>query len=212
MGKLVTANQAAFLVRLNERAIRYRIRSGALTAQTGEDGHARLDVEDLASVPGWRVDMDRLAEIQEQDARSAQSLSERLRVLERRVATLERILSKTSLSEGQQHSLEGVGAIPGYPDAPRAASAFSARYRAIEAKGTLPDDLVIAAHFVESHGIPRMTWMGAMRTGRLPTRENEWKVGRSLVRHALDAEGRATVYQLWADRPDFVRCAQCPHA
>lgn len=213
---LVSVSQAAYLVRRDQRAVRYAIAKGRLRAQVGEDGYTRLDTEDLGRVRGWTVDPDRLAEVAAEDGRTARSLSARLAALERRIAQLERIIRETARSDGQEGASDDRGATLTPVSASNGVATVSARYRAIPARRAglppLPDGLVSVASFAEAHGIPPQTWRKALQVGRLPTVEGEWRVGRALTRHALDADGRATFYRLWGDRPTFRRCSDCPHA
>lgn len=218
---LVRISEAAYLVHKDQRAIRWHMEQGHLHAQMGADGHARIDTGELATVRGWRIDPDRLGELQEQGERQRGALADRLRVVEARLVALERLIRKTTRSDGQETGASEVGSVIAYPDAPNGVATPTDAHRAIRAyRGdtnttaggdTLPDDLVSAASFAEAHHVPRQTWVGAMRARRLPVVVGEWKQGRAIVRYALSSAGRAAVYRLWGDRADFTHCAACPH-
>lgn len=102
VGRLVSVAQAAQLAHKSERAVRYRIRSGALPTRRGEDGHMRIDTEALARVPGWRVDEALLGRLDQIDqptetvrlALTVAALEARMRALERRLARLERQMTQ----------------------------------------------------------------------------------------------------------------------
>jgi len=87
MGLRVTAAQAAWLVDRHERMIRWHIERGDLAAV--KEGRAwRTDVDALAGIPGWRVNRERLAELQAADAQTAASIAARLAELERQIRDL----------------------------------------------------------------------------------------------------------------------------
>lgn len=87
MGLRVTAAQAAALVDRHERIIRWHIRRGTLPAV--KEGRAwAIDVSDLEAVPGWRINRDRLGDLEARDARSAATLAARVATLERDVQAL----------------------------------------------------------------------------------------------------------------------------
>lgn len=91
VGRLVSVAQAAQLAHRSEHAVRYRIQTGALTAQRGEDGRMRIDLDALSQVPGWRVDETLVGRLDQRDQPAAvAALEARLRALERRVRDLER--------------------------------------------------------------------------------------------------------------------------
>lgn len=77
---------------------------------------------------------------------------------------------------------------------------------------SLPDGLVSWRAFAKAHRLPETTVSKALDAGRLPSVAGKWKDGRAYVLRALDADGRRAFYALWGDRPDFARCAGCPHA
>lgn len=95
MGILVSATEAARLVDRSERIVRDHIYRGDLAAEKAVgQGRApvwRIDVEQLTLIPGWRVDRDRLAQL-EMGKRSALAgptgLLARMDHLERQVRAL----------------------------------------------------------------------------------------------------------------------------
>lgn len=253
MGLRVTAAQAAWLVDRQERQVRWRIKERKDLPAIKDGKSWAIDVDDLARIPGWRINRERLAELQAADAMTAASMAARLAELERsvrelrgRLARLEAQsgLSSTIASDGahtatpddRQTALSGIGGIgtPTRPDSPlsafgdilpdigvsRATERPYAPYQPYQTRravptmrlnSTLPDGLVSVASFAELHGIPAQTWRGAIASGRLRASVGSWKQGRALVKHALDADGRAAFFALWGDREDFQRCAECPH-
>lgn len=212
---LVSVSQAAYLVRRDQRAVRYRIARGHLRAEAGEDGYTRLDTEALGRVRGWTVDLDRLAEVMAEDGRTARSLAARLAAVERRIAQLERVISGDASMSAQDERQTAWRPATAMVTLARPDSSLSASGDVLARAGhlpPLPDSLVSVASFAEAHGIPPQTWRKAMDVGRLPTVEGEWRVVRSLTRHALDAEGRRVFFALWGHRADFRKCPDCPHS
>ena len=107
----ITIAQAAYLVRRNERAVRWHVGKGHLTPHIGADGHMRLDVEALAGVRGWRVDPARLAELRAADGRTAEALDSRICALEARVRDLEARLA----AQRDQRAALPLSDVLGYP-------------------------------------------------------------------------------------------------
>lgn len=213
MGALVTVAESAFLVRKNERAVRWHIGKGHLTPQTGDDGHMRLDTDELATVRGWRVDEARLGELLDEQGRTHIALADRVKLLERRLDRLERRVTQLSRSDGQEVAADDQGAMVTPVNAPRPSGGrvVSADDDVSRGTDTLPSQLVSVASFAARHGVPETTAVKALDTGRLPSVSGRWKQGRAWVAHALDADGRRAFYRLWGNRDDFRRCADCPH-
>jgi hypothetical protein len=76
---------------------------------------------------------------------------------------------------------------------------------------TLQDGLVIATAFAKQHGIAESTLKRVMNEGRLHAVSGSWLVGRTTVKWALDAPGRAQFYQMYHNHPKFIACPTCPH-
>lgn len=89
MGILVSAAEAGALVDRHERVVRQHIHDGGLPARKDARGRWQIDVEDLARVPGWIVDRERLARLELRQRRSHAGLVERTEALEGRLRTLE---------------------------------------------------------------------------------------------------------------------------
>lgn len=116
MGILVSAAEAGALVDRHERVVRQHIQDGGLPARKDARGRWQIDVEDLARVPGWIVDRERLARLELRQRRSHAGLVERTEALESRLRTLESHLRAI------ESSLERLGQIgPPHPPAPPAA-------------------------------------------------------------------------------------------
>lgn len=75
----------------------------------------------------------------------------------------------------------------------------------------LPGGLVSWRSFAILHQINESTVYKAIHTGRLAIVEGEWRMGKVLVKGALDAPGRAKFYELYHDNPHFHPCPECPH-
>lgn len=217
----LTVSQAAYLVRRNERAVRWHIGKGHLTPTAGDDGHARLDLDAVASVRGWRVDPARLAELHAEERQTTQAMDERLRDLERRVLTLERIVTRLGGSGalgGTQTPIDTPkppdGAVSA-PDSVSRGTAYPAPMRRFvpmkRPSSSMPVDLVGAATFATTHNVPESTMKKGILAGRLPAVTGSWKHDRTFIRYALDGDGRHVFFALWGDRHDFIRCADCPH-
>lgn len=112
MGVKVTAAQAAALVSRHERIVRGHVKRGDLPA-IKEGSSWRIDVDDLAHVPGWRVDPVRLADVQARDARTASSLAVRVEQLEKQLADAMRRIRALELRTVSPYApvarLEGAG-------------------------------------------------------------------------------------------------------
>lgn len=221
MGQLVSAAQAAWLVRKNERAVRWRIAQGALPATHGDDGHMRVALDDLERIPGWRVDPARLDELTRRDPDVAATLEERIATLEARIRALEQANARVAPPQGRQVALPALDVSSHYPlaangpDEPVSAPSVFPRLRApvqtVALSSELPDGWVPWRAFATTHDIAAQTVKNAIDDGRLPVRRGRWKVGRVYVEGALDAQGQATFFRLWGGRTDFMRCSDCPH-
>ena len=89
MGILVSAAEAGALVDRHERVVRQHIHDGGLPARKDARGRWQIDVEDLARVPGWIVDRERLARLELRQRRSHAGLVSRTEALEARLRGLE---------------------------------------------------------------------------------------------------------------------------
>lgn len=96
----VTAAQAGYLVDRHERIVRWHIGRGDLAAAKKGNAWA-IDVDDLERVPGWQVNRDRLAELQVQDARTAEGLAATVARLASEVAALR---SRVRMLESSQNA------------------------------------------------------------------------------------------------------------
>jgi len=75
----------------------------------------------------------------------------------------------------------------------------------------LPADLVHVATFAEDHGIAPTTVMKAIGTARIPAVRGKWHYGRSVIRVALNGEGRAAFWDQYHQANGFKQCSHCPH-
>jgi hypothetical protein len=101
MGILVSAAEAGALVDRHERVVRQHIQDGGLPATKDARGRWQIDVEDLARVPGWIVDRERLARLELRQRRShaglvarTEAMESRLRALENHLRAIERSLER----------------------------------------------------------------------------------------------------------------------
>lgn len=202
--QLLTAAQAAWLTHHNERAVRWRVHRGDLPFSAGEDGHMRVALDDLERIPGWRVDSQRLDELQRRDTGMVATLEARISALESRVRVL----------ESRQTAVRPIAVPPHTPylsnntDEPVSASPRRAPVDA------LPDGLMGTEVFALAHGLAPTTVSGALADGRLPFVEGSWKRGdRGIVRRALTREAHAVACHYWEivnPHPNFRRCSDCP--
>lgn len=89
MGILVSAAEAGALVDRHERVVRQHIQDGGLPARKDARGSWRIDTDDLARVPGWVVDRERLARLELRQRRSYPGLVARTEALEGRLRAIE---------------------------------------------------------------------------------------------------------------------------
>lgn len=111
MGLKVSASEAAYLVNRHERIVRGRIARGELPA-TKERNAWCIDVDDLERIPGWRLDRSRLAQREERDAATAESLTARISALERDLRDLRARLRSLELRTSAEHDPSGDGLAP----------------------------------------------------------------------------------------------------
>lgn len=79
------------------------------------------------------------------------------------------------------------------------------------AQSGLPGGLVSWRSFSNLHGISEGTAKKAISSGRLSIVEGEWRVGKALIKGALDAQGRSRFYGLYNTNPHWKDCTDCPH-
>lgn len=132
MGLRVTAAQAAWLTGHGERMVRWHIQTRKDLPAVKAGRSWAIDVDALEAIPGWRVNRDRLAELQAADAQTAASMAARLAELERTVRELRGRLARleaqggapgsvasdeayTSASQDRQATLGHTGGIGTYP-------------------------------------------------------------------------------------------------
>ena len=115
MGILVSAAEAGGLVDRHERVVRQRIQDGDLPARKNARGQWQIDVDDLARVPGWVVDRERLARLELRQRRSHAGLVSRTEALEARLRGLES--HQRSIDEQLARLLERLSP-PGAPRPP----------------------------------------------------------------------------------------------
>lgn len=115
MGLRVTAAQAAWLVDRHERMVRWHIERGDLAA-VKEGRSWRIDVDALEGIPGWRVNRERLAELQATDERTAASMAARIAELERSVRELRGRVARLEAQSGASGSGASEGAHTSAPD------------------------------------------------------------------------------------------------
>lgn len=250
MGFRVSAAQAAWLVGHGERMVRWHIQTRKDLPAVKAGRSWAIDVDALEAIPGWRVNRERLAELQAADAQTAASMAARITELERSVRELRGRLARLEAQSGASASVASESPHASAPDDRQAASAYGGAigipklsdlpysafgddlsnlgvsrptYNAdspypprravptMRLSSALPDGLVSWRAFAKLHHMPETTVQKAIDGGRLPAMQGSWKAGRVIVRHALDADGRRAFYALWGDRPDFERCAECPH-
>ena len=208
MGLRVTAAQAAWLTGHGERMVRWHIQTRKDLPAVKVGRSWAIDVDALEAIPGWRVNRERLAEMEAADARSAASMVARIAELERqmrdlraRLARLEASASvalQTSRSEGQQMAWGDVGAmptsleggnLPGGPlDALQSMSGIGAGAR----RGLSPD-----ARSIETlYGPPPVSL--ADRGAGAPLRfKTKTDAARWLVRHGVNSESTPKTWRGW---------------
>lgn len=148
-------------------------------------------------------DLDRLARLEHD-----------LAIVRRDVADLKSLL-EASLPPTLQRTETSIGIEPGRSSG-RSGSTVTfqrenAQNRVSDAKSGLPSGLVSWRSFADLHGMAQTTVHKAIGHGRLPIVRGQWRVGKALVKEALDAPGRALFYTLWHQNPHFQACPDCPH-
>lgn len=212
MGELVTVAQAAWLVRRDQRAVRYHIAQQHLAPIVGDDGHMRLDLEAIAAVVGWRIDPARLAELRAEASASPTTLAaqvehltaliraERIqrRELEGRVLeltalvqTLTRDDTAEASPDGQQAAWEyqSVGEGAALSDLPRSASGDVLAH----GRGLAPD----ARHILSRYGPERPVALADRGGGAAVTFRTKTDAARWLVRHGLNSETTPKSWRGW---------------
>lgn len=102
MGLRVTAAQAAWLVDHGERMVRWHIQTRKDLPAVKDGRSWAIDVDALEAIPGWRINRERLAELQAADARTAASMAARLAELERQMRDLQRQVREMRASQSGQ--------------------------------------------------------------------------------------------------------------
>lgn len=156
MGQLVTTAQAAALVGRHERNVRRRIALGELPAQKDGAAGFRIDSDDLAAIPGWRVDRALLARIAADERATPSVLAARLGEVEHELADLR---LRVRAIEGRPL----IGA-PSTPDAPQRPTAPATMYAPVEplrpsygAYIATDGARVLLGPFADRHGVPATT-------------------------------------------------------
>lgn len=179
MGLKVTAAQAAQLVGHHERLIRWHIARGTLAAVKDGRRAWAIDVSDLEAVPGWRVNRDRLADLEASDARSAATLAARVATLERDVQALRARLRM--LEAGGTGTLAPVARGEGQEGLSSLAGVSSSAYR--------PSGEPVARPY-------SMTYTAPAAAGTFKTRSD---AGRWLVRHGISSESTPKSWPGWRE-------------
>lgn len=197
MGLRVTAAQAAWLVDRHERMVRWHIARGDLAAV--KEGRAwRIDVDTLAGIPGWRVNRERLAELETADERTAASLVARLAELERqmrdlraRLARLEAreassggLAAQATRSEGQQAASEHGGSMLTPPDASTLSGSHYSALQDMQSgmRGLSPD----ARHILSDYPTARTVTLADRGPGAPLRFKTKSDAARWLARHGIN--------------------------
>ncbi|HET9109934.1 MAG TPA: hypothetical protein VFN78_03820 [Ktedonobacterales bacterium] len=90
MGIFVTATDAAKLIHRSERMVRWHISEKRDLPAKKRDHAWLINTDDLARVPGWRVDREALARLELKQSRSYGGLVARVEAMEARARSLER--------------------------------------------------------------------------------------------------------------------------
>lgn len=200
MGIKVSASQAAELVRHHERVVRRRLAHGDLPcAQKDAQGHWAIDVDDLATIPGWVVDPERLAMLQAADGRSRSSLLAKVDTalatvasIERRLTALERAIRALRENDALRSPSDGRETAGGYADIDTGAAT---RYDRLNAAGdVLASDAPPASHIyglspdarhiLSDLPTPRVVALADRGAGAPLTFRYRSDAARWLVRHA----------------------------
>lgn len=170
----------------HERIVRGHVKRGTLPA--AKDGNAwRIDTDDLERVPGWRVNRERLAELQARDARTSESLATRLAAVERELrdvrARLRALEAGQGRSDASPDALSGssdrLTASGGYLDGWRATTPdlpLTAPYTPILPRegspdvstGDIPPGSVRLSDFCKAHGLSPSTLTRYADKGLIP--------------------------------------------
>jgi hypothetical protein len=169
----VKLSEAAWLVHRHERIVRWHI----LPPPTGRgdlparkvDSVWQIDTDDLERVPGWHVDPQRLQQLVQRDAQTAEQLSAKvarleaeLQTLRARVRTLEALQTATTTTTtiapvdalaGRGSPVDPVGVESYVPPA------FSLKYTSPAASATFRTH-TDASRWLDRHGVPINTSKG----------------------------------------------------
>lgn len=189
MGLRVTAATAGQLVDRNERNVRAAIAQGRLRAEKqGKDW--AIDVEDLGTVPGWRVDPQRLAVLQEREARTVESLATQVATLRAEVQALRSRMRLLELERGQGgHNTAATRIDPDGSDGHQDASEGR-----LEAPGHYSG--IVRAGRLDAPAPVSLTYAAPAAAGTFRTRAD---AARWLQRHGIHSDGTPKSWPGWRE-------------
>ncbi len=178
----VTIMEAARRCGVSDKTIQRAIRRGVLPARYPQPNRCEIAVRVLETFKTGHL-----------SGPVTQSLEPRVIELERRVQQLERQIhdllprqqapSKRRIAKAQEHT-----------------------------SGPLPKQFVPLLAFARHHNVAEAKVQTHIEMGLLPVKRGEWTdTDGSVVKEALDAQGRHAFYQIYHDVPPFLDCQRCPH-
>lgn len=224
VGMRVSAATAAQLVHRHERVVRRRLYAGDLPgAQKDARGVWAIDVDDLAGIPGWRVDPERLAALQVAEGRTPTGLLAQLqaaqtalrlerdarRALEHRMTALERVITRAAgiTPEGWENLARDDTAVAS-PDDQQAAWEYQSVGEAAapsdllrsasgdilaHGRGLAPD----ARHILSRYGSERPVALADRGRGDRLAFKTKTDAARWLLRHGLNSETTPKSWRGW---------------
>jgi hypothetical protein len=197
MGLRVTAAQAAWLTGHGERMVRWHIQTRKDLPAVKDGRSWAIDVDALEAIPGWRVNRERLAELETADARTAASMAARLAELERIVRELRSRLARleahggasgssasdashTSAPEDRQTVLGHTGGIGTYPHSPKPSDS------PLSAFGDVLPDLGVSRPTYPAYRGPRTVTLADRGPGAPLRFRTKTDAARWLGRHGIN--------------------------
>jgi hypothetical protein len=178
MALTVSAAQAAWLVDRHERIVRNHVTRQPGTAgylPAVKQGHTwAISTDDLERVPGWRVDAQRLRQLEAADARTVDSQVARITALETRMRSLE-----TRLALVERMRLSGVDIAPD----PLSGDSDNAAGRQVSSHAAIPP--LAPVHALAEPPSPSFSL--TYRTPEMPaTFRTHADAGRFMARHGVN--------------------------
>lgn len=195
MGLRVTAAQAGWLVGHGERMVRWHIQTRKDLPAVKAGRSWAIDVDALEAIPGWRVNRERLAELEAADARSAASMVARIAELERQVRDLRARVARLETSHAAPAPQELDARQGGrYGDAPTGAKPSDL---ALSASGDVLPNFGLTPDYQAAYHGPRTVTLADRGAGAPLRFKTKTDAARWLVRHGVNSESTPKTWRGW---------------